>query len=93
MTRYDLACVETDAGKGAGHPFSPPAQWQGSASEYKELIRDRFKSMEYRQIFVSWSWYQRARTVAYRGPFATEAAEILEAIAERHPPPAITRQQ
>jgi len=64
---------------GAGGPFAPPAGWDGSGDDYRELLRERYRSdhAARQQIAVV---AKRLRSVSFNGHWAIEARKIAEAV-------------
>jgi len=71
-----------DTAPGKTGPFAPPADWNGNADAYRGLLRDlwRLDTAARQQMGVV---ARRLARVAFHGPYAEEAQQVAEAIAQR----------
>jgi len=76
---YQFTRVDTRAGLGAEHPFSPEAGWEGDGAHYRRMMRERFKNPAVRAVLLPWArFYRRDQDmVRFIGPYADEAKSIL----------------
>ncbi len=81
MAIMDASVVETASGAQGVHPFSPPAGWEGDAGDYLALMRRRFADMNFKQeiMFVAY-FRKRGYNIEIKGPFASQASDILDAV-------------
>ncbi len=76
MGVYNHSVIDTTPG--AGGLFSPPADFQGSADEYTDLMRYRYQSFEYQQLFgFQIHFMQNGGKVQFKGNFISEVKAIL----------------
>ncbi len=77
---YDFSRVITDPGAGENHPFSPPRDWEGDESAYRALMRERYRSLDYRTILLAWAraYARQGADVHFEGAWSAQAKEILE---------------
>lgn len=81
MAIMDASHVETAPGAAGVHPFSPPDGWDGDADAYVELMRERYKSMNFKQEILLIAFFRkRGGETRFTGPFAREAKGILDAL-------------
>ena len=68
-----------DTTPGAGTVFAPPA---GFAGDYKALMRERWRSMEWRQLMQATASLARPSRLGdtFTGPYAKEARQICSAL-------------
>jgi len=63
-----------DTTPGAGTFLSPPADWEG---DYTALMRERYRSLQWGQEFVSCAMQSADVPINITGPHAKEAAQIM----------------
>ncbi len=76
---YDFSTISTDPGAGEGHPFSPPQDWEGDESAYRALMRERYRSLEYRTVLLAWgkAYARENANMHFEGAWSAQAEEIL----------------
>jgi hypothetical protein len=82
---FDSSEVDTTPGADECCPFSPPAGWEGGRAEYFELMRARYRVVVHFQRMEVTAMFARKYPFQAKGPFATEATEIITAMKDRLP--------
>ncbi len=62
---------------GATGLFAPPAGWDGDASQYLALMRERWQDYAYKQIVFVTLRAERYHPWEFSGPFEEQARHIL----------------
>jgi hypothetical protein len=77
MSIYNHSIIDTTPD--AGGLFSPPAGFNGTSDEYMDLMRHRYQSFKYQQLFgFQIRFMQNGGKVKLKGAFSNEAKAILE---------------
>lgn len=76
----DATLIDTTPGAHRLSPFSPPSGWEGDAAAYLDLMRQRFKCVDFSQRLGFVAGFARRYPVQYQGPFADEARRVIEGI-------------
>ena len=76
--------AQVDTHPGATGPFAPPADWDGDAVAYLQLMRQRYRHPGIaQQMVVTARMYRgesRSEQVELEGPWAEEAQKILRSV-------------
>jgi hypothetical protein len=78
--QFDMHRINT--APGAPGPFAPQEGWEGTAADYRLLLRERYASNLAAKQQIAIVSLRRSH-IAFSGPWATEAQTIINAIAHR----------
>lgn len=76
----DATLIDTTPGAHRLSPFSPPSGWEGDAAAYLDLMRQRFKCLDFSQRLGFVAGFACRYPVQYQGPFAEQARRVIEGI-------------
>lgn len=80
MYVLDSSNINTEPGAHLASPFSPPKGWEGDSKDYVNLLKKRYRCVDFYQRMYSVAKFARQGSIRVTGPFANEAKRVIEAM-------------
>lgn len=80
----DVQTLDTEPGH-PDSPFSPPADWEGGNTEYRNWLRSQFKTSPWvrQRLGIAARRYAKRETLDFQGRFGAVLPDILDSILKK----------